>query len=199
MNYEEAFEYSNEIVSLLFHYCMRIESTGALRRKEVNINSIEMIASPQIVEKDSYWNDHTTELGGEIAGPNRLEAGIELLARNGVLKRAQLGMGVTARKAGSPSPSYYLEYKRLPLTIHSIVPPSEWGVEFLLRTGDDDFVDFIIKRAIQRGFTLTRGHLEKLGRPFAAPEEADVLRALDLDWIEPENRNRNFIDLKGIS
>lgn len=199
MNYEEALGYSNEIISLLFHYCMRIEPTGALRRKETKIDSIEMIAAPQIVDTNSYWNDHASDLGYEVVGSNRLEAGIQLLVGNGVLKRIRDAGSITARTAVSPTPCYGLQYRQVTVIVYPVIAPSDWGVEFLLRTGDDDFVDFLVKKAAQKGFALTRGRLEKRGKPIGAREEADVLRALDLEWVEPENRNHNFIDWKGIS
>jgi len=172
---------------------MRIEATGALRRKEAGLHSIEMIASPQEVKKYGYWNNQVVDLGGEIAGTNRLEAGVELLTRRGVLKRLPSGLGRTDYATECPSSRYSLQFKQAPVTIYSVTSYLDWGVEFLLHTGDDDFVDFIVKRAVKKGFTLSRGRLRRLGKSVSTPEEADVFRALDLEWIEPENRHLAFV------
>jgi DNA polymerase/3'-5' exonuclease PolX len=178
---------------------MRIEATGALRRKETSIDSIEMIASPQTVKKNGYWNDQAVNLGGEIAGSNRLEAGIELLTRKGVMKRFQGNPGTTDYATESPSSCYSLQYKQVTVTIYSVASHSDWGVEFLLRTGDNDFVDFLRARAAQKGFNLNQGRLEKFGRSVGAPEEIDVLRTLGLEWVEPENRNQHFINREDVA
>lgn len=187
MDYEEALRCSNEIVSLLFHYCMRIESTGPLRRKEIYIDSVELIASPQIVDSTSYWNEDSDDL--EKVGPNRLEAGIERLVNEGVLGRVSSNPGKTPPVVDILSPRYDLQYRQTKVIVYSVFQPSDWGVQFLLHTGDNDFVDLVIRRATQRGFTLSHGHLEKLGKTISAPEEADVFRVLDLEWVDPENRS----------
>ena len=197
MNYEEGLEHSNEIIGLLFRYCARIEPTGSLRRKESRIDSIEMIASPQLVEADSYWNDGASSLTGEVPGPDRLDAGIRLLERNGALKQVRR-LGTSALSPDVPSAGYALIYRQATVVIYTVAPPAQWGVEFVLRTGDDDFVDFIVRKAARMGLALTRGHLERDGETVDTPEEADAMRALGLDWVEPENRNRRLLGPKGM-
>jgi hypothetical protein len=198
VNYEDGLEYSNEITSLLFHYCMRIEPTGTLRRKERDIKSVEMIASPQIVEEDSYWNDQASDLMGEPGGSNRLEAGLRLLQGKGVLGPVQRSEGIATPLAGFHGSGYSLQYKNATIIIHAVASPSAWGVESLLCTGDEDFVAFLVRRAAQKGFALTRGHLDRGGKTIDTPEEADVLRLLGVDWVEPENRNHSFLSQKSM-
>jgi DNA polymerase/3'-5' exonuclease PolX len=197
MNYEEGLEYSNEITSLLFRYCMRIEPTGALRRKESRIHSVEMIAAPQILGENNYWSKGASDLMGEAPGLDRLDVGIRQLERNGVLKKVHK-RSRTSRRQNIQGAGYSMRYREATVTIRTVTPPSEWGVEFLLCTGDGDFVDFLLRKATQKGFTLARGHLGKDGMTVGAPEEADVLSALGLEWIDPENRNRGFLNRNGV-
>lgn len=198
MNYEEALACSNEITSLLFHYCMRIQPTGALRRKEASVDPVEMIASPQVVETNSYWSTERSDLGGEAPGADRLEAGIRLLVAKGALNRVQnYADDSPLRESGQTLP-YVLSYRQATVVIYRVVKPSDWGLEFLLHTGDDDFVRFLEGRVLQRGFTLNGGRIERDGRPSEAAEELDVFKLLGLDWVEPENRNRGFLARQGL-
>src|SRR5208283_5832402 len=142
MKHETVLEYSNEIISLLFHYCMRIESTGAVRRKEAQIDFIEMIASPQIIHEDSFWNDRGDPLYDQAYEPNRLQARIDMLLRVGILKK--YNQDPVSKTISKGTICYILQYKQVKGLIYSILPPSEWGFESLLRTGDESFLNFII-------------------------------------------------------
>jgi len=198
VNYEDALAYSNEITSLLFRYCMRIQPTGALRRKEAVVDSIEMIASPQVVGTNSYWTSKGSDLSGEIPGMDRLEAGVSLLVAKGALNRLPDRADFSRIGGSHRPPPYVLSYRRATVVVYRVIAPSDWGIEFLLRTGDDDFLEFLEGKAKQRGFFLHNGRIEKNGKALEAPEESDVLRALGLDWIEPQNRKRDFLALEGL-
>ena len=192
MDYDEALAYSNEIVSLLFRYCMRLQSTGALRRKEVKVDPVEMLACPQVVEANSYWNQ-AHRPGGEPPGRDRLEAGIAALAQKGALKLVESSRAASFPAGAGRGPRYLLEYRGALVVVYTVNRLSEWGVEFLLRTGDDDFVEFLVRKAAEKGLAIIHGQLQADGKPVDAPEESDVLTRLGLEWVEPDNRNRDFV------
>jgi DNA polymerase/3'-5' exonuclease PolX len=194
VDHEEGLEYANEVTSLLFHYCMRIEPTGALRRRQIVLDTIEMLASPQIVEGESYWDDEASELAGEAPGSDRLGAGIRVLEQKGVLRLVQNQQPADA----SQSSGYGFHYREASIIVHTVTPPSRWGIESLLCTGDDDFVAFILRKASDKGFAIKRRRLERDGVAVDTPEEADVLNRLGVPWVEPENRNGRFLELNGI-
>jgi DNA polymerase (family 10) len=70
--------------------------------------------------------------------------------------------------------------------------PSNFGSLFLLRTGSKEHNIYIIERAKELGLTWKthEGIIGPDGAILAAATEAEILKALKLDWIPPESRER---------
>ena len=86
-----------------------------------------------------------------------------------------------------------LLYQGVPLDLFSVLPPAQWGVIMVIRTGPAQFSHRIVTPKRYGG--LLPSHLRvKDGAVWhgeemvPTPEEADFLRLLGLEWVEPWER-----------
>ncbi len=78
-----------------------------------------------------------------------------------------------------------------------VVEPEAWGAALLYFTGNKEHNIALREIALRRGYKLSEYGLfdERTGRRLAGEEEADVYRALGLEWIPPELReNRGELE-----
>lgn len=68
-----------------------------------------------------------------------------------------------------------------------VVPPEQWAFALVYFTGSKEHNVRLRSRAKERGWTLNEYEMEGL-KPSAKITEADLYKALDLDYIEPELR-----------
>jgi DNA polymerase/3'-5' exonuclease PolX len=70
---------------------------------------------------------------------------------------------------------------------------STWGVNFLLRTGDAEFSRRMVTPKwrggfMPDGFTVQDARVWKDGAVLDTPEEADVFKLWNMEFVQPEDR-----------
>lgn len=166
MPFDEAFAIANRIVEILQPGCQRIEIAGSVRRKKPEVGDIEIVCVPVILEEAGVWT------------VSRLDA---LLPQ---VKGARLKNGELYKQILLP------EEICLDLYITTL---AQWGVIFTLRTGSAEFSRRLVTIR-QKGGLLPSYLRVREGRVWAGehaletPEEVDVFKALNLQWIAPEKR-----------
>lgn len=184
MNYELALKYANEIVELLGPFCHRIEIAGGVRRHKENPHDIELVCIPRFVRK-------SVEVGltkeQKSVEENRLDECIKDCIASGIFELGDLD------KAGKKAPSgpryYRLKYGGQKLDIFTVLPPAQWGVIFLIRTGNSDFSHWFVQAGWKDGKRVVDGQILQNGKVLSTLEEKDAFEMMGLPWVDPTERN----------
>jgi DNA polymerase/3'-5' exonuclease PolX len=177
-----------QVVELLRPACERIEIAGSIRRRKETCGDIEVVCIPKLMESRG------TDLFGMAERP-------EVLNLLDMKCKALLDSGdFSPRYDKNGRGAFGERYKRLsfggfPLDLFSVLPPAQWGVVFLIRTGSAEFSHhFVMSRdmggLLPRWARIQDGALRhKDGSIIETPEEADVFRAIGQPYVEPEARS----------
>lgn len=181
-----------QLVEWLRPFCERIEVAGSLRRQCPTVNDIELVAIPRL---DNLGAD----LFGQDTGPvNTLKRQLDRMRATGQLSERLDARGgrawgerfVRAIYHGGPSAPGQAG-RDVALDVFMVLPPAQWGLILLIRTGDSEFA----KQALTRWHEVSGGHSENgrlltsLGAPRPTPEEADVFQALGWSYVAPQDRS----------
>lgn len=177
-------QYAEEAYGLICASCVRIDIAGSIRRKKADCGDIEIVCAPK-------FEDAGLSLFGEATGVTNLQlARVQHLISEGTFDHRPDKNGVNCCGAGCQR----LRYKGFALDIFPVIPPSQYGMILLIRTGSGDFNKrFVLQKAaggqiLQTGMRIEGGALLSFGKMIETPEEADVFKAVGLDWIAPEDR-----------
>ena len=175
-----------EAVELLKGTTERLDIAGSIRRNKATIGDVEIVLRPRI--------DNVPEIGTLFEGatkPVNLEfEKVEELLRQGIFEHRVDEKG--HKCCGERFQR--LLYKGFPLDIFCCLPPAEYGVILLIRTGSKEFNErFVLQWAaggkiLKAGMQIKDGALYELGRKIPTPEETDVFEAVGLSYIEPWER-----------
>jgi DNA polymerase/3'-5' exonuclease PolX len=178
---EKAEALGNKLLELLTERGVTKRSmiVGSVRRRKPTCGDLEILVDPTDVFADPLaFSDALDDLGLLPGAP----------AKNGA--RAPNG------------PRYYR--KALPLggdltfqiDVFVALPPAEWGILELIRTGDKDFSQQMVTRLHRYGLRTEGGHLEVFDRRRygwkAAPhvgDEATFFGLVTVPFIAPEDRD----------
>ena len=180
-------QYATEIKDLLKPYCVRVEIAGGVRRKKQDPHDIELVTIPKI----TYENQGIDAFGFRYEIPiDNLQDYIHHSST------FQKGDPDKAGKKAPSGPKYYrLKYKGDKLVIFAVLPPATWPVIFTIRTGDADFSHWLVQQGFSRGLRVVDGHLEENGILIQLQDEREFLNKMIFTWVEPENRNNQFIEM----
>ena len=167
MELQKANQLAGEVVKLLKCYAKRIEIAGSTRRKKVEVGDIEVVAEPL-----DYKAFHEV---------------IQSLANDGILKRGE------PNKAGAKAPfgkKYYrLIYKEEQLDLFVVLPPANWSVIFLIRTGSASFSHQYMIDLLNNGFHCMDGRIiDDKDNIQAINSEEDCFKLVGKEYIRPEER-----------
>lgn len=174
---------ANRLIELLGPSCERIEVAGSLRRGNAFVKDIELVLIPHTEPILDIFDN-------PIGQQNRQYQLACHLLNNGKLQRR-------LDKAGHPHfgpKSQRLIFEDKPIDIFSVLPPAQYGVILLLRTGSGDFSkQFVTPWAMQGTFLqpgqkIHEGSLYQNGKVVPTPEEQDVFDAVGKRFIKPEDR-----------
>jgi DNA polymerase/3'-5' exonuclease PolX len=180
-DYDLAFAYANELVELLRPFCERIEIAGGIRRRKQDPHDIELVCVPII--EDIMTQSTLTE---KVVQANYFDSFVKDCINDKII---EAGDPDKAGKRAPSGPKYYrLKYKNYKLDIFSVMPPAQWGVIYLIRTGNADFSHWLVQSGWNRGIKVVDGQIVEKGTALITPEEEDVFRALGLPWVEPKDR-----------
>jgi DNA polymerase/3'-5' exonuclease PolX len=171
---------AGEIVSLLAPYCERLEIVGSIRRRKADIGDVEILAIPRFQE----WASATL-----FGDPERVNT-LDCFCR-GLLT----GFVFNPRGRGAFGERYkQLEYKGFAMDLFSCLPPAQWGVLQVIRTGPADFSHRLVKDRRYGGMlppwaVVREGAIwHRDGALQETPTEADVFRMLGVEFVPPEAR-----------
>ncbi len=177
MKLSQAKEIADKWLDYLAPACTRIEIAGSVRREKPEVKDIELVAVPLIHQEEDLF-------GGPGEKVNILETLI------GGLKR---GKGFRSIVKDGPRYKQIVLNEGINLDLFIVLPPAEWGVLFLIRTGPADFSKKLVtsRRAgglLPSNLKVKDGAVWRGIDKLPTPEERDVFRLLDMAYTEPRER-----------
>jgi DNA polymerase/3'-5' exonuclease PolX len=175
MPYSEALELAQKVVEILAPACERIEIAGSIRRQKPEVGDIEIVAISAKVQRYNMFMEPVGE--------------VDQLSFDWAIKEAFLN-GWRVLKNGP----LYKQFNIGPCCLDLfITTPEKWGVIYTIRTGSADFSHRLMTPKRYGGMMpawakIADGRVWHGEQVLETPEEADVFKALGLDWIEPKDR-----------
>lgn len=203
MNHSEALNVAKALVGYLESACRRIEIAGSVRRGKADVKDIELVCIPDLTPPPAP----RAEFGKPIPPAYKTKLD-ELVGR-----MFQAG-DIRIEANGDRYKKLYLKYAGIKVDLFVLIPPSEWGVQMVIRTGPSDFSHWCVTSrkfggALPDGYFVKHGvvwlaeNIEKKDVPddpakaaklltdanhLHMPEEVGFLNFLGLGWIEPGER-----------
>lgn len=183
---EEARKIAEYYRDELAPYCERIEIAGSIRRNKAEVGDIEMVAIPK------FKPISETNLFGETGQYNALETVIQEAHRNGMglikngSRYKQLVLPKNIVGKGSITEVIYMD-------LFIVLPPSQWGVQLLIRTGPSEFSKKAVSQRRIGGYlpsncVVKDGQVLRNGELIPMSEEEDFLQLLGMPGLKPEER-----------
>lgn len=171
MPYQEAMAYAITMVNILRPLCSRIGIAGSLRRKKETIGDIEIVL---ILKPEFDMFGAPVESSDSGIVDSLTKSGFKFIKNGKKYKQVSF-------------------YNGVPVDLF-ITTPEQWGCIFLIRTGSADFSKKVVTKDYLGGwcpenYDFKDGRILNGVFVLDTPEEEDVFRALDLDYVKPEDRN----------
>jgi len=161
----------------------RIEIAGSVRRKKPLVGDIELVA-----------------LGAEGKDFQREQLTREILSEAGIERAPPTGRGTP----GTPSwtavaspfgPRYYkgvmlVDAGPVQVDLFVVLPPADWGVNYLIRTGSREFSQAFVTRLHRWGLQSHDGHVTRMSDGFhiQCSTEDSFFRVNRMEYVPPEHR-----------
>jgi DNA polymerase/3'-5' exonuclease PolX len=184
MKHDEAKAIADKWIRYLSPACERIEIAGSIRRGKQEPKDIEIVCQPKLIDKP--------DLFGEATQVNLLETYFETSL-----------FRVTAAFILKNGPRYkqlaLVEGVKLDLFI--VLPPAQWGVQFLIRTGPADFSHWCVTQkrlggALPSYLKVKDGAVWHGVKKLDVPEEEDYFKLCGMKYIEPKYRLAHWLGLQ---
>lgn len=179
----EARAIAEEVVEIMRPVCQRIEIGGSIRRGKPDCGDAEIVFIPSI-----DWR--LSGMFGDSEPVNLQLEHVQKLIAEGLFSKRVHSNGASTCGAGAQ----YLWYREFKIDLFGVLAPSQFGVIFAIRTGPADFSHHkLVKPRSQGGLLLTgqriqEGQLWDRGVALQTPDEADLFRQIECDFIAPEDR-----------
>jgi len=171
MDYLEARALAEKVCYQLVPYCDKIKICGSIRRRKPECNDIDIVVLPK--------TEPIKDMFGMISGHQRLP---------GFVNTVNQWEKVKGDAASGKYTQRLVEGMKLEI---AMAHPDNFGNLVLIRTGNADFSHLIMKIALTRGFEQKDGFLYRKNQLLSIPDERLYFKALDIPFIEPENRDAN--------
>lgn len=185
--HHRALAMAEQVCTLLEPYNHKIEILGSIRRRRVDVGDIEIMTMPKIVPADH-------DLFGDVSREKNLH--FDFILQNIGLrfdhrpdKRGQNACGERYQRL------VYFGEEEFPLDIFCVLPPAQWGLQKIIRTGPADYSKRLVTprnkggTRLPHGFTVEGGAIrDPRGQVVQTPEEKDVYNFLGIHFVEPEDR-----------
>ncbi len=167
------------LVQMIEPHVKRVKIAGSIRREDAMIGDIELVVEPDLLKN----------LFGEQVnvGEGPLDIVLKAMVKSGLLKKGRLN-GVRMKQ-------FYCPNADMNVDVFIVIPPDQWGIKFLNRTGPLTFSKWIVKSQMFDGampldMKQTQNQLINTGtgEVYPVPEEEDYFRLIGLDYIEPKKR-----------
>lgn len=192
MELSDALDYAVNVKSFLAPYCERMEVAGSVRREKPMVKDLEMVVIPRIIPSKNLFDESDGYSALEDVNMQRLGKVIKNGSR---YKQIDLG-GIM-------------------LDLFIIFSPAEFGVQFLIRTGDKFFSHWMVTKKDRTAYSEDSGRFfygalpeyAKVdkgavwegkdevfdGKKMAMPEEIDFFKYCGMEYVEPKNRNESYV------
>lgn len=203
MEHSRALMIAEELVGYLRLACTRIEIAGSVRRGKSEVKDIEIMVVPD----ETPLPRLRAEFGKPMPPTYKMRLD-ELVGR-----MYQAG-DIRIEANGERYKKLFLKYAGIKFDLFVIIPPSEWGVLMVIRTGPSDFSHWCVTNrkfggALPDGYFVKHGvvwiaeeinkkdipddqnkalKLSTMTNHLSMPEEVDFMNFLELGWIEPKDR-----------
>jgi DNA polymerase/3'-5' exonuclease PolX len=180
----EAEQIAAELVELLRPACVRIEVAGSIRRKRPDVGDLDIVAVPYIQRRMGGLFEDVPDDEDQLA----IECDT-LMLRGDLVPR----LNVAGKRAWGPSLKR-ATYRGLAVDIQAVHDAETFGAWMAIRTGPAEFTKRLVTPRIQGGllppgFRFEGGfRLTYAGGAVPTPEEWMLFEALEMPWIEPEDR-----------
>lgn len=166
-----------QIASELQPFCERIEIAGSIRRRSEFVNDIDIVALPKEGQREALRERCKRNTHVVTDGDQCLIVVLPPFTHHGSrIQDLQVDLWIARRPEAD-----LLQSK-----------PGNFGSLFLCRTGSKEHNIWLCQRAESLGLRWNpyAGVFDGHGNCLAWETEEEILRALDLAWIAPENRER---------
>ncbi len=172
---DQAITAANQVKDLLAKYCEKIEVAGSIRRQRPECNDIDLVCLPIP--------------GQEAALRVRIGEKTKLIQSGEKILSTMLDWRPSAAHPDGVRLDIYFAHAGIPDMIDPT--PGNWGSVLLCRTGSKEHNAYLCKVAQDMGckWEPARGIVCK-GKVIASETEEDIFRALDLEFVNPEMRER---------
>jgi hypothetical protein len=196
MLHSVALKTAETLLAYLKPACSRIELKGSIARLKPEPKDIELLAVPVLGKVTSG----RPEFGKPI--PKVYNTLLDKL-----LDEMEQQDGIYFKKNGPRYKQIWLKYAGIGVDLFLVLPPAQWGVQAVIRTGPAEFGHWMVTRKCKGGalpddYIVQDGVVGKRVRwvdkgdtregEISMPEEIDFLRFCGLDWIEPKDRRPNW-------
>lgn len=194
MRHDSALKIAEALVEYFRPVCIRIEIAGSIKRWKPEVKDIEIIAVPDLTP----LRLQKLEFGKPI--PRIYKTHLDQLLGNMELENPGR---VSLAKNGERYKKIILKDSDIVLDLFLVLPPAQWGVQSVIRTGPAEFSHWMVTRK-SRGGALPDGYIVEDGvvgkrvknaknedsreGEIEMPEEIDFLSFCGLPWIEPKDR-----------
>jgi hypothetical protein len=195
MQHNAALKVAESLLEHLQPACSRIETKGSIARLKPEPKDIELLAVPLPGKVTSG----RPEFGKPIPKiyPTLLDKLLGEMEQQGDLY---------FKKDGPRYKQFWMMDVGIAVDLFLVLPPAQWGVQSVIRTGPAEFGHWMVTRKCKGGalpddhiveggvvgkrVRTDKGDVRKGELPM--PEEIDFLRFCSLDWIEPKDRRPNW-------
>ena len=186
MNLDTAKAYANLFVYFIRDACEKAGIAGSIRRSKPKVHDIEIVAMPRYkIEKEVLLD------GVREKQVNQLHLLMTDLLRNGTVTSDRQRRDKHRNPFGERY--YRVNYNvvdlKIPIDLFVVLPPAQWGTQFLIRTGCTEFSHWIVSQRINQGLHFKDGYLERdVTGVIDTPTEESVFKALRMPYVPPELR-----------
>ena len=186
---------ARQLVSMLEDSCERIEIAGSIRRQKPKVKDIELVCLPKLLTVQEGQTGLFDASVGQMT-LNVLDEKLQGWRNRGLFKDRLDSRG---RPAWGPSLKRAL-YWEVPVDIFSVLPPAQWGLIYMIRTGsgvgpEGSTLNGFGPAMLARWKKVSGGGFSKDGclrladgRKMLTAEEEDVFRLCKVTWVPPEER-----------
>lgn len=191
---DKALKVYNEFMKMLDNpkgkIVKRYEYAGSLRRRKKEVHDIEIVAIPKFEELQStldYFDDHDKK---HVITVNKLHGKMEQLLAEGIINTDRPR---NDRKRNPFGDRYYrinfvTEEGVYPIDLFAVLPPADYNVILLIRTGSAEFSKWFVQQGQPYGISVKDGHLEKDRKPIYTYSEMDVFDKMHVEYCFPSER-----------
>lgn len=175
----EARALAEEVAALLGQGCERIEIAGSIRRERPTVGDLEIVCIPRVIETIDLFGADT----GEYVNVLDKQVGAELSKGTFGTRPDKNGRAAVGERYKR------LTYRGVGLDLFSVLPPAQWGVILLIRTGSAEFSHHFVSH-LPPGYRVQNGALWRDSVLLPTPEEEHVFAAVGRRWVPPTERER---------